>query len=129
MSGAGAPASAPAPVPLEQEPPLPAASIYPPLAMATLCVGGGLIGLVQRGSARSLVAGTLLGGAFAWSSHCLATEQQLRGYRFATATSLLLTAAMGARLYRTGAIVPSGVLTRAGAASTAYMGRKWQEWA
>ena len=69
------------------------------------------------------------GGAFAWSSHCLATEQQLRGYRFATATSLLLTAAMGARLYRTGAIMPAGVLTLAGAASSAYMGRKWREWA
>lgn len=97
--------------------------------MASLCMGGGVIGMVQRGSARSLVAGTLLGGAFAWSSHCLATEQQLRGYRFATATSLLLTAAMGARLYRTGAIMPAGVLTLAGAASSAYMGRKWREWA
>lgn len=104
-----------------------AVPFYPSLAMATVCLGGGLIGMVQKGSARSLIAGALLGGAFAWSSRCIQQDQPLRGIRFATATSVLLTIAMGSRFYRTGAVLPSGMLMLAGAASTAYHGHAWKE--
>ena len=94
--------------------------------MATLCVGGGVLGLVQRGSARLLVGGSILGGAFAFASHCLATGQEQRGYRFAAATSGILTAVMAQRLLRSRAPpLPSALLAAAGAVSTAYHGNLW----
>ena len=93
-------------LPLPTSVQLPAPSVIPALSMATLCVCGGARGLVQRGSARLLVGGSLLGGAFAFSSHCLATGQEQRGYRFATATSAILTAVMAQRLMKSRAQFP-----------------------
>jgi len=105
-----------------------APTFIPAMTMATLCVCGGALGLVQRGSARLLVGGTLLGGAFAFSSHCLATGQEQRGYRFATATSAILTAVMAQRLIKSRAQpIPNGLLALAGAASTLYHGHLWLE--
>jgi len=86
------------------------------------------MGFVKAGSARSLVAGTLLSGGFFWAGSCISSDQQLRGFRFATAISVILTGAMGARFLKTRRVVPNGLLAVAGLAGTAYHGSKWQEW-
>ena len=106
-----------------------AAALYraaPSLLVAIACLGGGVAGMLATGSARQLVSGCLLAGAFSWSSRCLYSDQELRGYRLATATSLLLAGSMGHRFYRMGGLKNAGMLL-CGAASAAHHGLKWSE--
>ena len=100
----------------------------PSILMAFACLGGGVAGMLVTGSARQLVSGCLLAGAFSWSSRCFFADQDLRGYRLATATSLLLVGSMGHRFYRMGGIKNAGMLL-CGAASAAHHGLKWSEMA
>jgi uncharacterized membrane protein (UPF0136 family) len=106
---------------------MPTGSSHLTMTMAGSTLLGGCIGLA-RGSGRSFVASSLVAGAFAWAGHCINTDQQLRGFRFATVTSALLAGAMTPRFVRTKSLVP-GLLAASGVASALYHGYKWQEWA
>ncbi len=52
-----------------------------------------------------------------------------QGHGAGLATSVLLTAAMGARLAKTRKPMPAGLLSVVGAAASAYHLQKYQEWA
>lgn len=98
----------------------PTGSSHLALAMSVVCGGGGLLGMIRSGSARSLVAGTILAGGFGWAAHTINNDEPLRGYRFATAMSVILTGAMGSRFIKTRQLIPSGILAISGVGSTIY---------
>ena len=62
--------------------------------------------------------------------HCSPPPPQGRlGNGLSLAASTLLAGAMGARLLKTGKVMPAGMLTGVGLASAAFHGQKFAEWA
>ena len=108
--------------------PKPTGSSHLALTMSVVCGGGGVLGMIRSGSARSLVAGSILGGGFGWAAHTINNNEPLRGYRFATAISVILAGAMGSRFWKTRQLVPSGILAVSGLGSALYHGLKWEQW-
>jgi uncharacterized membrane protein (UPF0136 family) len=110
--------------------PRPPGSSHLTLTLSALTSAGGVYGYVKSGSSRSAIAGLLLGGAFFYSAQLIATPGATeRGFRLATGASAVLAGAMAMRLAKTRALMPAGLLTAVGAASAAYHGAKWREWA
>ena len=108
----------------------PPGSAHLSFTMAALSTVGGVAGYARAGSVRSLGAGVAVGAAFAYAGSLISTPGSTeRGLRLAAGTSAVLTAAMAMRFARTRAVMPAGALTALGAASLAYHGAKWQEWA
>ena len=108
----------------------PPGSAHLAYTLGLACLGGGVAAFISKGSSRSLVAGSFLGAAHGWAGNLIsAPGSQERGFRLATAASGVLTLAMGMRYLKTRALMPAGLLSVVGAASTAYHAQKWQEWA
>ena len=66
---------------------------------------------------------------FAFAGYKISTDEQLRGYRFGTTTSALLTGVMGYRYYTTRKAMPALPLSVLGLIGVAYHGAKYMEWA
>ena len=96
--------------------------------MAALCGVGGAIGYAKKGSVPSLVAGVGLGAAFGVSAWLVNSGDAANGFGVGSVAGAVLTAAMGARLLKTGKAMPAGVLTALGLASTYYNVTKYREW-
>ncbi len=98
--------------------------------LSALTSAGGVYGFVRSGSSRSAAAGLLLGGTFFYAAQLVAQPgAQERGFRLATGASAVLAGAMLMRYAKTRALMPAGLLTAVGLASSAYHGAKWREWA
>lgn len=67
--------------------------------------------------------------AYGFSAHLINQGDGERGHAAATAASALLAAAMGARLAKTGKVMPAGVLAALGLGGAAYNFSKYREWA
>jgi|LauGreSBDMM110SN_4_FD.fasta_scaffold131854_1 uncharacterized membrane protein (UPF0136 family) len=92
---------------------------HPAFGLAGLCALGGGVG-AARGSRVSLLAGLALGGAFAFAGSEIQQGRAQEGYRWAMASSSLLSGAMMFRLVRTRKIMPAGLLACVGAWSSAW---------
>lgn len=97
-------------------------------ALAALCGVGGAVGYAKKGSVPSLVAGAALGAAYGASAYLVQSGDPVTGFGVGTAASAVLAAAMGARLVRTGKLMPAGVLTALGLAGGYYNLTKYREW-
>jgi uncharacterized membrane protein (UPF0136 family) len=106
----------------------PTGSAHLAYGMSGLTALGGLMGYAKARSTQSLLAGLLFGGGFAWSGYMVQTNEEVRGYRFAAVNSVLLSGVMGLRAAK-GKVMPALPLAVAGAASAAYYGNKYMEWA
>ena len=65
---------------------------------------------------------------YAFAGYKISTDEQLRGYRFGTTTSLLHTGVMGYRYYTTKRAMPALPLAALGLVGAAYHGAKYIEW-
>ena len=97
-------------------------------ACAMLCAGGGLLGYIKKKSVPSLVAGSLIGLSYAYSSYLMRQGEHRSGHGVALTTSVILVAALGPRFYRTRQFMPSGLLTGVGLLTIPYQAMKFSEW-
>jgi uncharacterized membrane protein (UPF0136 family) len=97
--------------------------------MAVLTAGGGLFAYYRSSSARSLLAGLVFGGIFASAGHRIGEGDAEGGFRVAALNSLALGGTMGYRFYKTGKVMPAGLLGTLGLISLAYHGYKYSEYA
>jgi len=88
-----------------------------------LLIGGGIFGYARAKSVPSLAAGVALGGAFIAAGVTTATKP-FQGHVLALVASVITTAAMGSRLYRTHKVMPAGVVLGLGVIGLLYNGRK-----
>ena len=98
-------------------------------AVAAVIAVGGAAGYARRKSARSLAAGIVFSGALALAGVMINRGEAERGFRYAALTSGALAAAMGYRALKFRQVAPAGALAVLGAASTAYHGMKYYEFA
>lgn len=77
-------------------------------AYALTILAGGCMGYAKSGSAPSLGAGLLFGGAAAYGAYQL--SQNKKDFQLALLTSGALLAVMGFRFYKTGKFMPAGLI-------------------
>ena len=83
--------------------------------------------LTARASHPSSPAGVLFGAGFGYAGYLIGQEPE-RGYRYASVVSGLMAGVMGHRVYKTGKVMPAGLLTGVALASLGYHGMKYSEW-
>lgn len=99
-------------------------------SLGGLCLVGGAIGYLKKGSKISLAAGLGIGSLFLTSGYLIAkTDRVYEGHLVAAGTATLLTAAMGQRFMSTGKFMPAGLLAVLGIVALGYNGNKAMEWA
>ncbi|KAL0485518.1 1 TM domain-containing transmembrane protein [Acrasis kona] len=95
--------------------------------MAALCAAGGIAGYVKAKSVPSLIGGLGLGLIYAYSSYTLTKEYDVRNCYFTgTVASGILLATGSSRLFKTGKLMPAGIMAGLGAATTSYYFYKFQ---
>lgn len=99
------------------------------LSLGALCILGGAMGYVRKGSSASLIGGLAFGSLLVGSGMMIAGESQCQGHMLATGTSGIMAAGMGYRFFQTGKFMPSGLLAALGAVCCAYNMNKGLEWA
>jgi uncharacterized membrane protein (UPF0136 family) len=99
------------------------------LSLGALCILGGAMGYVRKGSSASLIGGLAFGSLLVGSGMMIAGESQYQGHMLATGTSGIMAAGMGYRFFQTGKFMPSGLLAALGAVCCAYNMNKGLEWA
>ncbi|KXS18305.1 TMEM14-domain-containing protein [Gonapodya prolifera JEL478] len=100
-------------------------SAHPAFALSAITTAGGIIGYAKSGSRPSLIAGVSFGVLYGAAAY-LINANKSGGVELATATSLLLTAAMAPRAVRSGGKAPvPTVLTGVGAGALWYYGGKY----
>lgn len=97
--------------------------------LAVLCIAGGVLGYLKKGSTASLIAGVGVGAGYAASAYLIQNVDAFKGHALAAGTSALLATAMGMRFAKTGKFMPAGLMTGVGVAALTYHGFKVQEWA
>lgn len=91
-------------------------------------LAGGAAGYLRKGSVPSLVGGCAVGGALIAAGVIISRGDDAKGHSLALAASGLLSAAMGARFIKTGAMMPAGAAAGVGVLTAAYNAKKCQEW-
>lgn len=86
-----------------ESPSAPTGSSHITISMAVLCAVGGVSGFAKTGSKPSLLAGLVIGSAFAAAAHMINDPHgdQRVAYGVATGASIVLSMAMGARFAKT----------------------------
>ena len=69
----------------------------------------------------------MFGAGFGYAGYLIGQEPE-RGYRYASVVSGLMAGVMGHRVYKTGKVMPAGLLTGVALASLGYHGMKHSEW-
>ncbi|XP_050296819.1 transmembrane protein 14C [Anthonomus grandis grandis] len=82
---------------------------YPGFLYAGTVAAGGIMGYVKAGSIPSLAAGLIFGTALAIGAY--QTTQDPMRYGVQLAASSILAGVMGLRFYKSGKIMPAGVVT------------------
>jgi uncharacterized membrane protein (UPF0136 family) len=95
--------------------------------MAGLCALGGLMGFARKRSTPSLLAGLVLGAAFAYSGFLL-QENRDYGHETSFVTSTVLVGAMGSRFLRTRKFMPAGLMAACGLVNAVYHAKKWYDY-
>ena len=103
-------------------------SAHAAYSLGLALLGGGFYGFLKRQSIPSLVGGVTLGGSMLGGGMLIDKGEDLQGHTVSLAASTALTASMGYRFATTRAIMPAGVLTVAGALSSAYHAKKVNDW-
>lgn len=107
----------------------PPGSAHLNFSVGGLVAVGGIVGFAKKGSKASLLAGVTFGGLLIGSGIMISGESQYQGHALATATSGIMTIAMGQRFLSTGKFMPAGLVATLGAACCAYNLNKAIEWA
>jgi uncharacterized membrane protein (UPF0136 family) len=107
--------------------PVPPGAAHAAFGMAAITAVGGAFGYYKTRSVRSLGAGVILGGMFAWAGVNISSGEPEKGFKLATLNGLALGAIMGMRFAKTKKVMPAGLLTVAGIGAAAYYGKLWNE--
>ena len=100
------------------------------LSVGGLTVVGGLMGYVKKGSQISLIAGLSMGSLLLASGYMIAkTDYIYEAHLLASATSGIMSIAMGHRYIQTMKFMPAGIVATIGTAACAYNVMKAIEWA
>lgn len=100
------------------------------LTVGGLTIVGGLIGYMKKGSQMSLIAGLSMGSLFLTSGYMIAkTDYIYEAHLLASATSGIMSIAMGHRYLQTMKFMPSGIVATVGTAACAYNVMKAIQWA
>ncbi|RNA36743.1 transmembrane 14C [Brachionus plicatilis] len=85
-------------------------------------VAGGLIGYLKANSIPSLAAGLAFGAAATYGA--VLTSQDPKRFHLGLVTSTLLLGVMGMRFWRTGKLMPAGLMAALSLAQTARLGMR-----
>jgi uncharacterized membrane protein (UPF0136 family) len=100
------------------------------LTLGGLTVIGGLFGYLKRGSQISLLAGLSMGSLLVTSGYMIAkTDYIFEAHILASATSGVMSIAMGRRYIQTVKFMPAGIVATLGSLACAYNVMKAIEWA
>mmetsp|Transcript_9410 Transcript_9410/g.14190 ORF Transcript_9410/g.14190 Transcript_9410/m.14190 type:complete len:109 (-) Transcript_9410:120-446(-) len=88
---------------------MPTGSAHPCLAMAALTSFGGIYGFMKKGSKASAMAGLFFGGVYAAAGYMIG-ENMEEGHDLAVVNSTVLALFMGPRAWKTGKMMPGGVV-------------------
>lgn len=100
------------------------------LTVGGLTIVGGLVGYLKKGSQISLIAGLSMGSLLLASGYMIAkTDYTYEAHLLASATSGMMSIAMGHRYIQTMKFMPAGIVATIGTAACAYNVMKAIEWA